>query len=235
MISRPQSARLNRFCRDVRSSLFPLVTAIFLGGVLAGPMPTPGLAQQMQPSVAAQPSTGAPGQAITLSGAGWTPSPSPSSPGPATVARSPSPSFTTLRVFLHDRARLDDPEAVVGVSRQVFVEGQRVATAALNALAQRTTPEEASRGLFSQVAEMLRGSSSCGGATFAVSVDPGGLLTARLCRATESGGVLADARFMTEVRATARQFPTVREVRILTQGGHCFGDLSGQDRCLSSR
>ncbi len=161
--------------------------------------------------------------------------PAPSAPAPtarASAAASPSPGVVAVRVFLHDRARLDDPEDVQPVSRTVTVTDQRVLAAALESLAAGATPEEATRGLFSQVQMLLRGPSTCGGPTFQVAIDSAGRTTVRLCRRTESPGVLADARFITEIRATAQQFPTVQAVRILTFDGHCFGDESGRDLCL---
>jgi hypothetical protein len=139
-----------------------------------------------------------------------------------------------VTVFLHDGARLENPQDVVAVQRHVSVTEGRVADAALNALAAHVSEEEEARGLFSQVQRLIRGSSECGGSAFRIAIDAGGRATARLCYRTESGGVLDDARFSVEVQSTLRQFSTVRDVVILTRDGHCFGDMSGLDRCLMS-
>jgi hypothetical protein len=88
--------------------------------------------------------------------------------------------------------------------------------------------------LYSEVHALLKGASACDGTAFRVTVDANGRAIVRLCQPVFSPGVLADARFAAEVRATLRQFSTVREIRILTHDGHCFGDESGRDQCLSS-
>ncbi len=45
-------------------------------------------------------------------------------------------------------------------------------------------------------------------------------------------GELTDARIKAEITKTLTQFPTITSVTIITREGHCFGDLSGQDKCL---
>jgi hypothetical protein len=53
-----------------------------------------------------------------------------------------------------------------------------------------------------------------------------------LCRATSSPGIDADAGILAEIDATLKQFSNIKNVVVLTQAGHCFADVSGQDRCL---
>jgi len=54
----------------------------------------------------------------------------------------------------------------------------------------------------------------------------------KFCRSTNSPGIGADARVTAEINATLKQFPGIKKVVILTEDGHCFGDLSGKDFCL---
>ena len=59
-----------------------------------------------------------------------------------------------------------------------------------------------------------------------------GTATVKFCRVTASPGIGADARVIAEINATLKQFPNIKQVVILTQDGHCFGDGSGKDLCL---
>ncbi len=88
-----------------------------------------------------------------------------------------------------------------------------VATFSIQLLIAGPTLSERSAGLFSEFNSILIGPS-------------------RLCRATSSPGVGADARILAEINATLKQFSNIKKVVVLTQNGHCFAGVSGQDRCL---
>ena len=47
-----------------------------------------------------------------------------------------------------------------------------------------------------------------------------------------SPAIGADARIQAEINATLKQFSNIKNVVILTQAGHCFGDEGGLDNCL---
>lgn len=93
------------------------------------------------------------------------------------------------------------------------------------------TGAEASRGLFSPLKGKLQGDSNCNGKDFSLSVSN---RTARLkfCKTVASAGTGDDARITSTVTDTLQQFSTVDSVIILTRDGNCFGDMSGQNRCL---
>ena len=93
------------------------------------------------------------------------------------------------------------------------------------------TNTEASHGLFSSLKGKLQGDSSCSGKDFSLSVSS---RTARLkfCKTVASAGTGDDARITSAVTDTLQQFSTVDSVIILTRDGNCFGDMSGQNRCL---
>jgi hypothetical protein len=107
------------------------------------------------------------------------------------------------------------------------------------------TPEERAAGYFSELNSVLTGPSSCsaapaptGGPDFTLTLNQKGTTaeegtaTLRFCRATQSPGEGADARILAQINATLLQFASIKKVVVLNQTGHCFGDLSGLDRCL---
>ncbi len=120
-----------------------------------------------------------------------------------------------------------------------------VATFAVQLLIAGPTLEERSAGYFSELNSILTGPSSCsapnptGGPDFTLKLDTKGVTpeqgtaTLRFCRALSIPGVGTEARVMAEITATLTQFSNIKHVVILTQNGHCFGDASGQDRCLN--
>jgi hypothetical protein len=132
--------------------------------------------------------------------------------------------------------------AVFPVDR--IVTTKQVETYSIQLLIAGPTPEERQAGYFSELNSILSGPSSCsapyptGGPDFTLVIGRRGEIaqplaaTLRFCRATNSPGVGADARIIAEMTATLAQFATIQHVIILTQDGHCFGDESGQDRCL---
>ena len=120
------------------------------------------------------------------------------------------------------------------ILRTVTPVNQQVATAALAALVVGPTAEEQASGLFSELGGMLGGISDCAGADFRLSVAADGQATVRFGRPTTSASVGQDARVLAEIEATLRQFPTVQQVRALSQSGHCLFDQSGLTRCLQS-
>jgi hypothetical protein len=105
-----------------------------------------------------------------------------------------------------------------------------VATAALEALIAGPTAEEIAAGYSSELRQMLRGPSSCGGADFRLTLADG-TATVSLCRQVSSAGIGQDARAQAQLGASLRQFAAIRQVRVLTNDGHCLFDASGLDRC----
>ncbi|HIK15715.1 MAG TPA: GerMN domain-containing protein [Leptolyngbyaceae cyanobacterium M33_DOE_097] len=76
----------------------------------------------------------------------------------------------------------------------------------------------------------LRGASSCGkDFTLAIAANKA---TLRFCREVLSAGIGDDARILSSLTATLKQFPNVRSVAILDRNGDCLGDMSGENRCL---
>ncbi|WP_376794928.1 hypothetical protein [Thermogemmatispora sp.] len=136
-----------------------------------------------------------------------------------------------------------DPRAVYPVQR--ISPTLAVGTFALQMLIAGPTPSERSAGLFSELNTMLSGPSNCtaplpvGGPDFTLALNQRGsrsepgTATVRFCRQLTSPGTGADARVQAEITATLTQFSSIRRVVILTRDGHCFGDSSGLDRCLS--
>ena len=119
-----------------------------------------------------------------------------------------------------------------------------VATFSLQLLIAGPTLSERQAGYFTELNTILSGSSNCssplpvGGPDFTLTLDhrgptpQKGTATVKFCRATNSGGIGTDARVTAEIDATLEQFSNIKEVVILTQDGHCFGDESGKDLCL---
>ena len=117
-------------------------------------------------------------------------------------------------------------------------------TFALQLLIAGPTPAEQQAGYFTELNTLLSGPSQCstpapvGGPDFTLMLDKKGTTTetgtatVKFCRSVTSPGIGADARVTAEINATLKQFPRIKKVVILTQNGHCFGDLSGKDLCL---
>lgn len=132
--------------------------------------------------------------------------------------------------------------AVFPVNR--FAPTRQVETFAVQLLLAGPTPEERATGYYSELSGLLNGPSLCravgpvGGPDFTLALNTKGptpepgTATLTFCRATLSPGEGTDARVLAELRATLLQFSAIKKVAILTTQGHCFGDLSGQDRCL---
>ena len=77
----------------------------------------------------------------------------------------------------------------------------------------------------------LRGTSNCT-SDFKLSISQG-VARLQFCRTIASAGVGSDARTKSALTATLKQFSTIKSVIILDKNGNCFGDMSGENRCLS--
>ena len=104
-----------------------------------------------------------------------------------------------------------------------------VARFAIEQLLAGPTRAEQRQGL--RPALSLRGSSNCG-SDFTLRITAG-VAQIRFCRQVVSAGVGDDARAKSAIDATLKQFSTVSQVIILNSDGSCFGDQSGENRCLS--
>ncbi len=137
--------------------------------------------------------------------------------------------LNTVKVFFPKQPQSsNDFSYVESVSRTT--QSQSVARFAIEQLIAGPTSAEKQKGFVGAV--QLRDSSNCGG-DFNVSISRG---AARLqfCRTVVSAGVGDDARAKSAVTATLKQFRGVQSVVILDKNGNCFGDMSGENRCLSN-
>jgi hypothetical protein len=189
---------------------------------------------------------------LSACGPGSTNTPTPtaaSSPGVTTTAVSPATTATSLEghmiqvYFSRFQVSLNNYSAVFPVNRSspTII---TAATFAIQLLIAGPTLAERSEGYFSEFNSILTGPSSCsapyptGGPDFILALNMKGSTpapgtdTLHLCRATNSPGIGADARILAEINATLKQFSTIKNVVVLTQAGHCFGDESGLDQCL---
>ena len=105
-----------------------------------------------------------------------------------------------------------------------------VARFAIEQLIAGPTTAEQQRGL--RPAIRLSGASNCG-SNFTLNLTN---QTAQLkfCRQVVSGGIGDDARAKSAIEATLKQFASIQRVIILNADGSCFGDQSGENRCLRS-
>ena len=172
-----------------------------------------------------------------------------STPGETTTTVSPTTTATSPEghgvqvYFSRFQDSLNNYNAVFPVNR-VSPTLITVATFAIQLLIAGPTLAERSEGYFSEFNSILTGPSSCsapyptGGPDFTLTLNmkgstpAPGTATLHLCRATNSPGVGADARIQAEINATLKQFSNIKNVVVLTQAGHCFGDESGLDHCL---
>ena len=171
-----------------------------------------------------------------------------STPGETSTAVSPATTATSqtgypIQVFFSKfQDSLNNNDAVFPVNR--VSPTIAVATYSIQLLIAGPTTSERSAGYFSEFNSILTGLSSCsapyptGGPDFTLTLNmkgstpAPGTATLRLCRATNSPGIGADARILAEINATLKQFSNIKNVVVLTQAGHCFGDESGLDHCL---
>ncbi|MCL1463437.1 GerMN domain-containing protein [Argonema galeatum] len=79
----------------------------------------------------------------------------------------------------------------------------------------------------------FRGSSNCG-SDFTLSISSG-VARIKFCKIIPSAGIGDDARVTSSIKATLKQFSTVKSVIILTKEGDCLGDMSGENLCLRRR
>jgi hypothetical protein len=169
-------------------------------------------------------------------------------PGVTTTAVSPATTETSqtgypVKVYFSKfQDSLNNFNAVFPVNR--ISPTIAVATYSIQLLIAGPTPSERSSGYFSEFNSLLTGPSSCsapypiGGPDFTITLNmkgstpSPGTATMRMCRIVNSPGIGADARIQAEINATLKQFSNIKNVVILTQSGHCFGDESGLDHCL---
>ncbi len=163
-------------------------------------------------------------------------------PAPASSIAASASSYPVKVYFSKFPDSLNNFNAVFPVNRSSPTIA--VATFSIQLLIAGPTLSERSAGYFSEFNSILTGPSSCsaphptGGPDFTLSLNmkgskpSPGTATLRLCRASQSPGIGADARILAEINATLKQFSNIKNVVVLTQAGQCFGDQSGKNLCL---
>lgn len=94
-----------------------------------------------------------------------------------------------------------------------------------------TSTEKQQKGLMPAI--RLTGNSNCG-QDFTLSVDRG-FARLKFCKQVVSGGIGDDARAISSINATLKQFSLVKDLMILDRDGNCFGDQSGENMCLKKK
>jgi hypothetical protein len=142
----------------------------------------------------------------------------------------PEPLDRTVLVFFpHMEATAEDFTAVRAVERTT--DREDVAAYAMEQLIAGPTERERADGFYTEL-RFLPGESTCGGADFRLGLEDGHALV-QVCRFPEqfhtTGG---DAAVTGQIRRTLEQFRTVERVHLLDPEMRCYGDRSGEDRCL---
>ena len=147
-----------------------------------------------------------------------------------------SPNSYLIKVYF-SKSNEPDVSAVFAVNR--FSPTLAVATFAMQSLIAGPTLAESDAGYFTELNSFFAGPSTCKGfRDFSLSLNKKGAapeqgtVTVQFCRPTLSPGEGADGQILAEIRATLKQFSNIKNVVVLLQNGHCFGDESGQDLCL---
>jgi hypothetical protein len=214
--------------------LFQLLTTLLLSGLIVAAcssnIVTPPISTQTPQSTA----TTVPSVVSTVVETGTT--------IPPTVIARTSEGYPIQVYFSKYAASLTNVEAVFPVQRTSPT--IMVGAFAIQLLIAGPTPKEWDAGYFSELNSSLTGPSSCtgsrpvGGPDFTLNINvkgaqpQPGTATLRFCRIVTTAGIGTDARIQSEITATLKQFSSIKKVVILTKDGHCFGDGSGQDRCL---
>jgi hypothetical protein len=123
----------------------------------------------------------------------------------------------------------DDPSKVFPVTRTSPDLG--VGRFAISELLKGPTAAESAQGYFSTATFRTGSESTCGGDDFTLKIE-GGTATLKFCRQFDHRGVVADGQADSILKATLRQFSTVKKVVILNPQNNCEFDLSGQNLCL---
>jgi Sporulation and spore germination len=153
-------------------------------------------------------------------------------PGSTPIVTSTSSGQSILVYFSKHPDSDNDFKKVFGVHRTTT--STTVGTYAIEQLIAGPLPSE-DTNLFSQTKSILNlatvahgtASDHCSvGDTFVLSINSG---TARLqfCVVTSSGGIGDDARAISEITSTLKQFSTISQVKICTSNSQTFGDESG--------
>lgn len=147
-----------------------------------------------------------------------------STPIPATA----TPVSHTINVYFSKTPDSgNDFTAVFPVTRTTT--SVRVGTFGIEQLIVGPTAAEAATGLFSQVMTVIPGAPAhgddhCGaGIAFSLTITSG-VARMQFCEATTSGGIGDDARVLSEIRATLKQFSTISTVKVCTMDGNNFGN-----------
>jgi hypothetical protein len=158
----------------------------------------------------------------------------------ASALKSPS-TDTAVNGVVSEKARLytvkvffpktppsnNDLSYVEPVSRTTT--SQSLARVAVEQLIAGPTTAERQKGFAGAI--QLRGSANCS-SDFKLSISQG-VARVQFCRTIVSAGVGDDARLKSSLTATLKQFTSVQSVIILDKNGNCFGDMSGENRCLN--
>ncbi|HZU00052.1 MAG TPA: hypothetical protein VFA10_10340 [Ktedonobacteraceae bacterium] len=157
------------------------------------------------------------------------------------VAAQPAQTNIPIKVYF-SKFSDSDPSHVYAVDRSSPTSA--VATFSIQLLIAGPTLSERDQGYYSELNSIFSQPSVCngnhptGGPDFTITLDhrgpkpEPGTATLKFCRQTTSNGELEDARILASINATLKQFSTIKNVVVLTKDGHCFGDLSGMDKCL---
>jgi hypothetical protein len=138
------------------------------------------------------------------------------------AASTPTSGYPVKVYFSKHPASDSNPTAVFAVSHVSPTLG--VAAFATHQLIIGPTASERAAGYYSGLTGTLSGASHCGGADFRIALNlrgtrpESGTATLQFCRTVAIPGELAGARMTAEIENTLRQFATITNVVILTQG-----------------
>lgn len=155
----------------------------------------------------------------------------PSSTGNTTQPQpetSPSQSYPVLVYFSKHPDSDNDPSKTFPVQRTAQTLG--VATFAVQEVLKGPTSSESSQGYFSTVA-LRNEPSNCADADFTLSIIDS-VARLQFCRPFDHLGVVADGQADSVLKATLRQFKSVKKVIIVNFQGNCEFDLSGLNLCF---
>jgi|SRR5665647_766576 len=138
------------------------------------------------------------------------------------------PKTYPVGVYFSKRPDSDnDPSKVFAVSRTS--PNLVVGKFAITELLKGPTGSESAQGYFT-TAQLRSGESNCNGNDFILTIE-NSTATLKFCRVFNHLGVVADGQADSELKATLKQFSTVKKVIILNKDGNCEFDLSGMNLC----
>ncbi|HVX93071.1 MAG TPA: GerMN domain-containing protein [Candidatus Dojkabacteria bacterium] len=140
-----------------------------------------------------------------------------------------NPTTQTIKVYF-PKSTVDDPSKVFALNRDIVgLDAGTIENASIEQIIAGPTEDE--QMLYYYTPIILSGASNCSSLDFTLTIQSK-KATVKFCKDLKLAGELSDARVITSITKTLKQFSTITSVVVLDKNGNCVGDLSGLNNCL---